>query len=562
MKKQELMEQELIERTESLGRDLRSDIVRVGLQIPRIRPATNDAAIVNLIDNSDFNWSDIAYTTAGVTPATAGDDNNRAYHWYRIERATALLVEDDAHSLKGSAHSLFAGETADTPRWNKTEGWAELGGTGGTAWDIYCPLPTKFATPGQRFRLQMIFRLRTSTASPGALKFFWSLWDNTNTPPAPEIIKGSAFTLSGNTFGPVGGTARSYKLIVDVDNGTQVESTVLALVNTPAVLTAANGVALTWDRYAGFTRVTVYVTEGGVSSIAGIIGNGANAFNDTGQRLGTVAGVPSITGTVAQAYAETISFEPTLDWLGAVFSIAVPPTYDFSLTTGKQFLRGGVIGAMGDGHQLQIDRIGLSFGDGLWSPSIRDQNAQSDPSTSQTSSTQGPSFSGGDPPNDGEGRVACSTLDTLLDLCDEDGSNERQAELRTVDDEAIKRGVYLVGGAGQPNRVRRQHIEWSSTIVSIRTANGAGRRCSPSDLWLLAAGPETGTPARRLFKGLEVLTRINGSIQPSEIVRYSVRHKREQVRYLELEGTTGTNDDHIFWAGQAGAHNVKIFFTQ
>ena len=559
MKKQELLEQELIERIDSRSKQLQEQIDTLQTVTTELATAAANANIVNLVDNTDWNWSTLAYTTPGTTPATAGDANNRAFNFYRIQRATALLVEDDAHSLKSSGHSLFAGETADTPIWDKTNGWAALGETGATPWDICCPLPNNFVTPGMRFRIQMLVRLGTPDAIPGLLRFFWLFHDNTNSAPAPQTIKGSAFTLDGATFGPLGATTRSYKLIVDVDSGNQVESTVKTITDTPTTLTAENGVALAWPQYPGFTRVSIYVTEGGASFLVTIIGNGANAFNDTGQRLGPVDAVPTVTGTQAQAYAEAVDFRPTTAWELWRFNIVIPQTYNFGLTTGKQWLRGGVIGLMGAARQLQIDRLGVSTGDGLWSPSIRDLAAASPPSTTQTSSQQGPpTGGGGDPggdPGDGEGR--CSTLDTPVDVCDEDGRNERKIQLGEVDQRAVERGLWLVSKTTKPNRVKNVKIGWSELILTIRTENGAGRRCSPSDLWLEASGPTRGTAARRLSEGTEVLTRKDGQIVPSMITTYDVSTSGEEVRLLELEDNGHGDDDHIYVAGDALCHNVK-----
>lgn len=553
MKRQDVMEQELIIRTDSQGRQIRKELAVAELGQPDISLPTTDASINNLIDDGDYNWSHDAYTTAGILPGTAGDGNNRAYGWFRIQRATALLVDDDAHGLKGAAHSLFAAETADTPRWDKTNGWAELGETGGTPWDIAAPLPNNVVTPGMRFRLQMLVRLRTATAIPGLLQMFWLLQDNTAA--SPDVIKGSTFALDGNTFGALGATTRSYKLIVDTDYGGQVESTVKTIVDAPAVLTPSNGVALRWPRYPGFTNVTIYVTVGASSFIVGKIGNGVNAFNDVGQTLGTIGAVPTVTDTVARAYAINPNFRPTEDWQLAVWQIIAPQTYNASLTTGKQWLRGGVIGAMGDPHQLQIDRVGLSTGTGLWAISAHDQSAASLPSTSQTSSTQGPpTGGGGSDPGDGEGRIACSTLDTPVDVCDSDGSNEHKEDLREIGPKRVKAGVWVVGRDGKPNRVTKSHTAWSTSIVTITTANGCGRRCSPSDLWLLVNGPTTGTAARRLSRGTEVWTRKNGSVQASEITIYSRSTRGEPVRLLETDG------DRTYWAGNCGAHNSKNLF--
>jgi hypothetical protein len=557
MKRQDIMEQELIIRTENTERVIEKRLDGLTVSEPLSATPTTNASIINLMDNTDWNWSTLAVTTPGTLPGTAGDDNNRAYNWYRIERATALLVEDDAHGLKSSGHSLFAGETADTPRWSKTDGWAELGHAAGTEWDIYSPLPNNFAIPSMRLWVQMLVRLRTATPLASPLRFWWAIYDNTNTAPAPRIIQGSAFTLDGAPFGAAGATTRDYKLIVDVDNGDQVESTVKTVNNTSAVLSSANGIALSWPRFPGFTNVTIYVTEGGITSIAGFIGNGTASFNDTGQRFGTVPAFPSVVGTAPRAYAEANPFVPTLDWALWKFRIFVPQTYNFGLTTGKQMLRGGVIGATGEGHQLQIDRLGVSQGDGLWANSAHDQQITSAHSTSQTGSTQGPPSGGGDP-GDGEGRPACSTLDTPIDVCNEDGSHPRKVELGTIDEDAVAAGTYLMNRHGFPTRVRRSRIAWSELILTIETANGAGRRCSPSDLWLTVDGPESGTAARRLNEGMEVLTRKNGSVQPSEIVRYSASTRGEEVCILETEGTD--DDERVYWAGDAAAHNAKLLF--
>lgn len=507
----------------------------------------SNAAIANLIDDSDFSWSTAAFTTAAVTPATAGDSNNRAYNWYRMQRATALLVENDAASLKGPAHSLYAGETADTPRWSKTDGWGRIGETGATAWDIACPLPNNFVTPGMRFYIQMLARLGTATALPGEIKFFWEFCDNTNSAPLPDIIKGSAFALAAATFGPLGATTRAYKLIVATDAGDMVESTVATVTDAPATLTPTNGVALSWPRYPGFTNVEIYVTVGGNSFLVGIVGDGAGAFNDVGQTLGPVAAVPSVSGTVPRAYAETRPglFELSSEWVLFEFAIAIPFTYNFSLTTGKQWLRGGVLGLTGDPLQVEIDRIGVSTGTGKWSISEGDRKALSLPSTTQTSSTQGPPSGGGGPPDDGEGGPGCSTLDTPIDICDANGENERKIELRHV-----TKGDYVIGHSERPNKVTRVKLSWSESIITIETANGARRRCSPSDFWLVKDGPKTGTDARRLCEGMEVETRINGSVQTSKIVQYSVSTKGEEV------ATISTDGDHVYYAGNAAAHNL------
>lgn len=546
MKKQQLMENELQILANQGDRVLDEKINAVEQLIPPIVPSATTASISNLTDNSDFSWSTDAYTNAGITPATAGDPNNRAYNWYRMQRATALLVEDDAHSLKGPLHSLYAAETTDTPRWNKINGWGELGSVGATPWDICCPLPNNFVTPGMRFYIQMLARLRTDSPLAATLRFFWEMWDNTNSAPLPAVIQGSAFTLDAATFGAIGATSRAYRLIVDTDNGDQIESITATVTDAPAALTPTNGVSLSWPNYGGFTQVSIYVLVGGNAFLVGIVGDGATAFLDTGQTLRSVPALPSASGTKPQAYAE-INFPVSLNWAEYDFNLVVPQTYNFGLTTGKQWLRGGIIGLTGEGHQVEIDRIGVSTGWGLWSISANDKNAKSLPSTTQTGSTQGaPDGSGGPPDPDGGGGPRCSTRETLFQICDKDSKDMGQTQAKHVTE-----GMYLKGLNGKANRITHLRPAWSDSIVTIATENGARRRCSPSDRWLIEDGDPNGTPARELCEGIRVLTRKNGSVQGSEIALYSVSIKGEEVVSIS---TTG---DHIYFAGDAAAHNVK-----
>lgn len=544
MKKQQLMENELQILASQGDRALSTRLDSVEGMIPTIAPPDITSSISNLIDNSDFAWSTDAYTTPGILPGDVTKPNNRVYNWYWMERATALLVEDETHSLKGP--DFPPPDADDIPRWNKINGWAELGESGATPYDICCPLPNNYVTPGMRLYLQMLVRLRTSTAVPGDIKFFWEFWDNTNTAPLPDIIKGSAFTLTAATFGIMGATTRDYKLIVETDAGDEVESTVATVTDAPASLTPTNGVSLAWPRYPGFTQVSIYVTVGGNSFLVGIVGDGSSAFLDTGQTLRPVDSVPSVSGTVARAYAQTRVFVPSLDWVEYDFSIIVPSTYNLGLTTDRQWLRGGVVGLMGDSNQLQIDRIGVSTGFGLWSISANDKNAKSLPSTSQTGSTQGPPSGGGGPPVDGGGGPRCSTRETLIQVCDKDGM-----ELDEIRLDRVTQGMYLVGLNGRPNRVTRIRPGWSDSILTIATANGGRRRCSPSDRWLIENGDPAGTPARELCEGVRVITRINGVIEASEIVSYSVSTAGEEV----LMVSTGGN--HVYFAGQIAAHNMK-----
>lgn len=552
MKSPYTQDQELIEQINKALKPLQDKIN--ALSNAATLPASQQlAAIVQLIDNSDFSWSKAAYTTAGITPATAGDDNQQAYNWFRQTTATTTLVFDHAHALKATGDSLFAaneGANADIPRWNRVDGWSQTGSVGAN-WDISYPLSTNFVTPSMRFYFQCIARLRTLTSFT-PVQIFAGFWDNTVSVPdnLPDWIRGSAFTLNAATFGPLGATTIAYKLIVTTDAGDTIESATATVTNAPASLSATNGVALTWPRYPGFTTVSIYKTVAGVSYLVFIEGNGANAFNDVGQTQRVVSAVPSGV-TTARAYAQSRIFSPTADWQQFDLNIPVPQTYNFSKTTANQCLRFGLTGATGDGHQVEIDRIGISVDWGLWSPTDHDKNAPSPASTTQTSSSQGPPSGGGDPPDSGGGGPRCSTLDTLVTVCDEDGEAEREIPLGDVTVNCF------VPGRSRVNRVQGVRVGWTDTIIDVTTENGAHRRCSPSDRWIRNdLDLVRGTAIRQLGEGETVLTRINKNVLPSKIARYSLSTTGEEVAILRLEG------DHIYFAGGAACHNEKPLENQ
>lgn len=540
MRKQLLESQRLEVIARQGDEKLQTEIDSVAGRIPEIPPPSTSASISNLIDNSDYSWSDDAYRNPAITPATAGNPNNRAYNWFWSLRSTALLVANDAQSLKGPLHG--APDAAGIPKWNKINGWAELGDTSGaTPWDIACQLPNNFVTPSMRFYIQMLVRLGSAAVLPGSVKFFWEFWDNTNTAPLPAVIKGTAFDLTAVTFGPVGATTRDYQLIVQTDYGDQVASNVETVVNAPASLTPTNGVALSWPRYPGFTQVSIYVTVGGNSSLVGIVGDGSGAFNDVGQPLRPVDSIPSVAGTEPRAYAQTRVFVPSLDWAEYDFAIGVPATYDFSKTTGKQWLRGGIIGNMGANNQLQIDRIGISTGFGLWNISANDRNAASLPSTTQTGSDQGPSSGAGGPPSSGDGGPRCAVLCTPYKIVDADNTNERYLDLKDV-----RKGMFVRGMNGQPNKVTQVRRGYAKITVDVRAANGMGRRCSLSDRWITSLDDIDGTPISDLNIGDIVLT-VDG---PSPIVRYCLLPGADV-------GILSTDGDHVMDACGAYQHNVK-----
>lgn len=543
----------------------RIDVIQAALDAQAIAAASATPpvpAIVNLIDNSDYNWSLDAYTVPGTTPASAGDGNYEAYNWYRQDQALALLVEDAAHSLKATGESTFAaneGADTDIPRWNRDNGWAEVGSVGATNWDIACPLSSNFATPSQRFYFQILASLRTGTAWPDGIRLFAELYDNTDSADGKRVLTGTAFGLGGAPFGTVGVTTDQYKIIAITDYGAEIESAVLTIATSNATLTAVHGNALSWVSTQGVVRYDIYRKRAGTTYLIFQILDGATSYNDDGQTLKTVAAFPVPGTTKGTARAVSPIFAPTAAWRVFDLSIIVPPGYDQSKTTGKQWLRYGLDGPTTDARQLLCDRAGLSHGWGTWTVSSRDENTGTSmlgniPTSGQVSSSQGPpSPGGGGPPDDGSGGERCSTPETPITICDRDARREQTLPAGVVRDRVAKgETIYFTGPTGRANRVIRALPGWSDLIVNIQTANGAGRRCSPSDRWITGMGDlGTGTPARRLCEGMPVLTRRKKRLCASPIVSYIYEPGSETVIF-EIA------NDHIYSAGNALTHNAKV----
>lgn len=557
----------LKQRIDTLERQLndRIDVIQNSLDAQAIQiqaAAPLPPGIVNLIDDTDFSWSLNAATIPNTTPSSAGDGNYEAWKWYRQDKTLDLLVEDAAHSLKSSGESTFAaneGANTDIPRWDRTNGWAEIGSVGATNYDMAAPLVGNLITASQRIFFQVLASLRTSTVWPDGVGMFAGIYDNTNSADGKKFLTGTAFSLTGSPYGTAGSTTDQYKLIAVTDYGAEIESAVLTITTSNATLTAAHGNALSWATIQGVVRYDVYRKRAGTTYLIFQVLDGATSYNDDGQTLKTVSDFPVPGTTKGTARAVTPVFLPTSSWRVFDLSILVPPGYDYSKTTDRQWLRFGLEGATTDPRQLLVDRIGLSHAWGSWTYSSTDQGLTqatlgNSPTIGPTSSSQGPSTpAGGGPPDDGSGGERCSTLETPITICDRDARHEQTLPAGIVRDR-FERGdqLFMVGSTGRANRVIRALPGWSDLIVNIKTENGAGRRCSPSDRWVTGMNDlGKGTPARQLCEGMPVLTRKKKRLCASPIVSYSYEPAEETVIF-EIA------NDHIYMAGDALAHNAKI----
>jgi hypothetical protein len=512
-----------------------------------IDTTANPTSIVNLIDNSDFDWSKDRFLN---NPALGGDIDFECFNWFRHPTTDTQLIEDAAHALKYTGHSLYAaneGADGDIPRWERPNGWPEIGAVGATQWDIACPLPENFVRPGRgRFYVQMQASRRTATALPAGVQVYAGFWDNTAG--QRKWIEGGTFTLTAARVGAAGATSRQFKIIGTSDYGSQIESNVVTVADSVASLSTSNYVRLGMSGAPGFIQFDIYELVGVAVSRIGQIFNSIDvSYNhyDIAPKVNVGGSFPTVTLTRARAYAETDEFDIADGvWTVHDLSIPIPPTYDVSLTTDKQWFRIGLKAATTDARQVLLDRIGVSLGFGDWAPSSR-RPANTLPSTSMTGSNQGPAPPGGTPPGDGEGGPRC----WVIEGCEIPVLHGKEEAISSFEDLRIT--TRIVSDGLRPNTLigKKQHTVDETYLIA--TANGLQWRFTETHRLRRNIDNDQGTPVSKLKVGDSLITRRNGLIEETTITESELIQERVEV------GSVRLGPGHWLWVNGFASHNAK-----
>jgi hypothetical protein len=512
------------------------------LEAPIIDPVTFSSS-PNMLPNSHPEWSTLAYGTPGTTPATAGDTNYEAYNWlYETEATTDLSTNADP--LLASGHSGFAGLNADAPVWDRVNGAFKLGSET-TQYDISCPLPTDFVSPGQLFRIYFEASLAAADTDINEAQFYCGFWDDTSG--QEKWIEGSAFTPTIGVFGATGSRTLEYKILAETDTGSQILSTAVSVSNAPAVLTSADHVRLFFSGAPGFIRYVIYRKDGSNYYRVGEIRNSIDLqffdILESGDTVVPEAGYPSVSGSEPRAYAITSTFAPGAAGAFAIhtMTIQVPLTYNRSNTGNhQQYFRFGLsqFVASGSAREVVIRRISVAEGNGPWSRSPLDLQAASGPSISATSAPPPPGGGGtpSDPPPPGGGGPPCLTLDTPV-LTPEG--------FRCIGD--LKKDDWVMCGMAsklvKPPRIGTVQFVWE-----IECDNGSVVRCSDTHKWIRDVKDKGGRSARLLQVGD---TLLGADFRPTKIIRKDKILGQVQVVDIQLP------DPHLFIASGLVSHNRK-----
>ncbi|MEQ1763842.1 MAG: hypothetical protein ABL984_11950 [Pyrinomonadaceae bacterium] len=485
---------------------------------------------VNYAPNSDFRYSDMAYTVPGTLPGTAGDTNHECFGFFRQQELVDLTL-DAAHALKGSGHSLYAaneGADAKIPIWDRTNGQLVWGAAAAPGYDIALQLRNNHIKPGELWYIHFILGAMTADLVPSDLEMYCGIWHKTAS--EEGWIEGSNFVLDHEIVGIKGTKELNYMVVAVNDSGNTLYSQILNVTDAPDGFDTANdlpGNSISYPRVTynsaqsgGFIQFKIYredVAAGNFWQVADIRGTNNFVFDDFGARV-NMTPQPALP-TPAVENEQALAYSRGLD-VGAQgsslivnqFTLRIPANYNLSDTLPfSQWLRFGFTRTTAVNRQIRLDKIYLGPTYNLWSDSTFDPtDAQS--STSETSGT--PIGGGGipqDPPPPGGG--GCLRFDTPVWRVDLDGEVERTPQ------GMIRWGDGLVSDLRGKNVVRQPIPGSARFLYRLEFENGVWFFCSKTHQMPAGANGEGRRVALLSKVGDTVWGRTNGVDGPVKLVK-------------------------------------------
>jgi hypothetical protein len=510
-------------------------------------------ALVGYIDRNTSDGSAKLYSDVGlVTPLNVTPTLTAATLWFGETLSDAGGIQ----ALKSVTHSLYAANEAvnlNIPRWDRTNGWVEIGSNASDKYDLATPLPINLIRAGVTFYVRCILSQRSGTSGSGPVRLSAGIWDATTG--RQRFLESSNLDLSVTVVGTTEATGYTYLILADLDDGRTIVSDTVTVANGNATLSTANYNRLEWQNATGVIRFRIYRSTGGIVKKVFTITNGAHDFNDYGNTdEGTVGSLPTAGEQRPIAYAVTGEIDPqTIDgWQTVSLTLPITDSYNASTTTGKQWLRIQVEGTTAQERMVLLDRISLSTSNGGWNRSSRDLAKIATGVPSSTPTDGGGQGGGGiDDGRDGE----CFVYETPVIVCDRDGTNLRR---KPIGD--IKAGEYVFSGARRVFKVKNA-VKGHQPLIKVTLSNGVSFTCSPSERVITSRADKKGTRIDALTLGDDILCWNNGRVSTATIEGYESAGTGD-VKTLLLNG------GHTFVVGEiegksellcgAIVHNVKI----
>ena len=352
--------------------------------------------MINFVDNSDFIFSNEAYNASSFT-----DDEDVLAQWYgRPQGTSSAYTENTASESSLSIRSSAHGSGARTGfEWKTDTGTIAL--TGG--YQLGSRLASKYATAGNYMicRLQVI--RNTGATIADSLKLKVSIWDNTDR----QILRGTTPELASTKIGghSGGSVTRQYILEIQMPDGKRffTDTTTFTdpkneITNTVATTSVDNNdyVSVALPNIVGAVRYSLYRRTPLETDtnwyLVDTVPKGTGTILDFGGGNITWT-VPTLDNdnkefALAEAFLDDISGEIPSENVPyeVIIPIIVPSTF---IVNGDQFLQIEFLredytdtdstDISADG--ILIDKVGLSYTNGRWVASARDQTKLATPTT-------------------------------------------------------------------------------------------------------------------------------------------------------------------------------------
>lgn len=434
-------------------------------------------AMINFADNSDFLFNDDEYS--GNTRTYTEDRDKVLAEWYvrpqvesksYVETVDATL-SDEAITLSSHVGLPTSGNPSVGAVWDETTGAILL--TGG--YRIAHRLTSRYAQAGN----YLVCRMELTEAvgkgvDDNSIKAKVSIWDNTDS----RIIRGDKPVLSTTYSGTAGAVDRNYIAEYQLPSGKRYYSETVTFTsgqNKVVNTTAGEDVTVTFGNPIGNSRVNVYVQDSTSSQwyLVGTVTNGSGIIVDSGERA-VEWSIPAFDDenleyNLAVAYFDNIGslVNGSRTVYELVLAIRVPSGF---VVNGDQFLQiefvkedysdttTAEIGADG----LIIDKVGLSYSNGRWVQSPKDEILNPTGITPTDPIDTG----GGDGINPTDGGGYCIYREMLVWVWSDDENH------RWLPAHSIVRGDRLVSWDGEkyaPSKVRKVIKGYSTLNYNIES---------------------------------------------------------------------------------------------
>lgn len=527
------------------------------IRVPRRNPIQRIyAGGTNMCPNSDFAWSHMAATTAGITPATAGDTNYEIYRVYR----QAVGANIGANRVRSSGHASYAGNEGANPYipdWDRVSGVVRLGSDSADNWDVAIQLTNNWIVTSRIWNVRIAVATDDEQPIPSGLTLFAGFWVK-RSGGTQGWVDGDDFTLLSKIDGVQGSREFNYKVIARTDLGQTLESLVLNITNIPDTLgplPGDNKVQIYYPGASGFMEFKLYredVASGQVDLIAHDRNSDKFVAYDVGQSIRIEpSGLPTVPDGTYRAYEEVgvdalpIATAKTFHDM----TIRVPSSFDTSSVT-ETYLRIGLTGDVLADHdrQILIDTIWAGESYNIWSASPFDDY----PSIPSTTMVTAPPVIGGpvdEPPISG--------------VCVWEGHDTLSFDGDWVNLSDVESGLKILSGGANANTID-DFIEGITTqYFRVVFTCGLTILCTATHRFGRSESDRSGIRVSNLKAGDLLAGGLNGKPKMLRIASISICNSRVPLKVRSPRMTIDshsrlypTGDSVIGW--WVWSHNVKI----